>query len=180
MNKTETEHALAKVREARQQWGKAQTQYRETEEYVLIRLLHEAAINRMSVADVAEASGLTTKRVRTLAKTANLISRGTTTHLLVKTAAAALHSNAEMLEIDPRDMDLTSPLAYLPMGERLKDELREARISRVTELEEPVASGLWCQECEFFEEHEFQSDGGFCVGCGCVESEHVSVNVALA
>lgn len=88
-------------------------------ELVMKRLLNEAAVHFMSAEEVAKASGLTTKRVRMLMRENNLNPKNGK-RLLAKTAAATLVENAALLDVEPREFDLTSPLAYLPMGSTLK------------------------------------------------------------
>jgi len=55
--------------------------------------------------------------------------------VLSKTASSALLENSAIMGIEPGEMDLTSPLAYLPMGEELRKRYQDKTLARVTELE---------------------------------------------
>ena len=44
---------------------------------------------------------------------------------------------------------------------------------------QPVASGLWCTNCGFFEEQD-DDDGVRCVACGCAYSDHIVATVVPA
>lgn len=140
MQKFDVQISLDKVAAARAVWAEEQTKFTKTIEDVMRRLLHEAARNFMSPEEVAAHSGFTVKRVRALMRDAGLHPRDGK-NLLSKKAAEALSENAELLGIEPGKMDLMSPLAYLPMGEKLKAELQEQRVHRVTELPEDDVSG---------------------------------------
>ena len=144
MQKFDVVIALEGVREAKAEWAKAVTKFNADVEYVMARLLHEAARNYMSAEEVAKASGFTVKRVRTLMRAAGLDPRSGKT-LLAKKAAEALADNAALLGIEPHEMDLMSPLAYLPMGEKMRRELQERSVSQVTEMEG--------EHDAFYEEH---------------------------
>jgi len=133
MQKLNVQLALESVREARTQWSKANTEFNSGLMEALRFLLHEAVRNYMSPEEVARHSGLTTKRVRILMREYGLNPRDGK-RVLSNAAAKALAENAELLGIDPSEMDLTSPLAYLPMGKHLRDTLREQTISRVIEI----------------------------------------------
>jgi len=114
--------ALEKVAADREQWAAARTTFNAQVEPVMSRLIYEAVANRMSIEQIAAASGLTTKRVRVLMRDSGLDpkkGRG----VLSQAAASALRENAALLDIDPLQMDLTSPLAYLPMGQELRETL---------------------------------------------------------
>lgn len=134
---------FASVREARRAWRVAQNIYRENERFVLKRLIYEAAYRCIGLEEVAKASGLTVKRVRALMREFDLnprMGRG----LLSEAAAKALRSNADLMGVEPQHVDLTSPLAYLPMGEQMKEQLIAARISRVDDLPATVHGvDLW-------------------------------------
>jgi hypothetical protein len=138
MQKFDVVIALEGVREAKWAWAKAVTKFNADIEYIMARLLHEAARNYMSPEEVAHASGFTTKRIRILMRAAGLDPKKGKT-LLSKLAAETLAENAALMGIAPHEMDLMSPLAYLPMGDKMRRELAEQAVSRVTELPEDDA-----------------------------------------
>lgn len=133
MNKQEVLDALDRIHDDRTRWSQAQAEYQASLDRVMARLLHEAAANRMSEQDVAKATGFTLKQIRARMKAAGLNHRDGRT-LLAGTAARALAENAALLGIEPRDMDLSSPLAYLPMGGELRADLASTAV--VTELDD--------------------------------------------
>lgn len=133
MQKQAVQLALESIREARGQWAKAQTEFNAGLAASMRFLLFESARNYMAPEEVSRHSGLTVKRVRALMREYGLNPRDGK-RVLSASAARALTENAELLGIDPSEMDLTSPLAYLPMGKHLRDTLREQTISRVIEL----------------------------------------------
>lgn len=126
MNKFDVEMALARAGECRTEWADAHRQYRATMARVMHRLLHEAAINRLSLDDVSRLTGMTRSETRKMMKAAGLDPRKGKA-LLSKQAAAAVQANAEILGVEPFEVDLTSPLAYLPMGEQMKTRILEGR-----------------------------------------------------
>lgn len=132
MNIIEVEHALETVALARKQWAEAQNQFNAEVERTMKRLIHEAAANRMSVQHVAKVSGYTTQQIKTRMKRMGL-SQATGKTLLAKTASDAIHSNAELLGVNPSDIDLLSPLAYLEGGKGL---LARTRSDRSVEVDE--------------------------------------------
>lgn len=134
MNKFDVEMSLGRLAEQQAQWAAAQREFTDAREKALTYLIHQASRNYMSVAEVSRASGLPVARVRSLMRKAGLNPKSPRA-LLAEQSAKALTENAELLGIEPGQMDLTSPLAYLPMGQRLKDELIESRVARVTEVE---------------------------------------------
>lgn len=134
--------ALEGLAEARREWSRAMRAFNADSERVLIRLLHEAAANYMSVEQVAKFSGLAPKRIRTLMRDNGLNPRDGK-RVLAKHAAEALQSNAELLGIAPHQMDLMSPLAYLPAGSVLRQELTDKTTAGVTELEDEHYD--WCK-----------------------------------
>lgn len=141
MQKFDVQIALEKVADARNKWSAAQREFQRGHERVLARLVHEAARNFMSVGEVAKFSGLSPKRVRTIMRLHGLNpSHGK--RLLSDTAAKALSENAELLGIQPHEMDLTSPLAYLPMGNDLRSALQDQTNAGVTDLPEEFGSGV--------------------------------------
>lgn len=158
MKKADIIEALHKVREAKHVWAREQATFNSSVEAVMTRLLHEAAVQRMSPEEVARESGFTPKRIRAIMRIIGLNPRDGK-HLLSAKAGEALANNAALLGIEPRDMDLMSPLAYLPMGEQMKRELQQRTVSQVTELEHRCSAldtmedgdgTLWyqCPECK--------------------------------
>lgn len=82
-------------------------------------LLHEAARNYMSPQEVGKLAGMSTAAVKVKMKKFGLNPASGKT-LLSKHAAKVLATNAEVMGINPRDIDLMSPLAYLPAGSFLE------------------------------------------------------------
>jgi hypothetical protein len=136
MQKFDVMIALEKVAEMRTTWSTSKREFDEAINKIMARLLHEAARNYMSVEEVASASGLKKIQVRSMMRL-NGLDPKTGKTLLAKHAAEALEKNAELLGVSVHDMDLMSPLAYLPMGDQLKQQLLDARVARVTELADP-------------------------------------------
>jgi hypothetical protein len=138
--------AFEALAEAKAEWDKARTQFDSDVEFVMTRLLHEAAANYMSVEQVAKATGLTPKKVRALMRKVGLDPKAGK-RLLSAQAADALRDNAALLGIEPHEMDLTSPLAYLPMGSELRQRILETAQEPKTfatakcDCEEPDSSG---------------------------------------
>lgn len=135
MKKFEVQIALEGIREAKGEWAKAIRKFNADVEHALVRLLHEASANYMSVEEVARHSGLSPKRVRTLMRDHGLNPR-LGKRVLADSAAKALTDNAALLGIRPHDMDLMSPLAYLPMGSQMRQALTDSGVARVTEMPE--------------------------------------------
>lgn len=129
---------LGQIAEAKRERAKRIAEFDSGVAAVMSRLLHEAARNYMSVEEVAKAGGFTVKRVRQMMRDVGLNPRDGK-NLLSKKAAEALSNNAALLGVEPGEMDLMSPLAYLPMGEQLRRELQDKTVSKVTEL--PEVSG---------------------------------------
>ena len=123
MNKTAVVISLAAIREARAKWVAAHAGFNTDVDKIMKRLLNEAAVNMMNADEVARLSGLTVKRVRIMMRANNLNPRNGK-RLLARTASETLAANAELMGIEPREMDLMSPLAYLPMGSHLREFLR--------------------------------------------------------
>lgn len=124
MKRNDVLAALARIAEGRRRWSDAQKEFNSGVEFVMKRLLHEAALNFMSVEDVATASGFTPKRVRLMMRLHGLDPRSGK-KLLSRKAAESLLENSALLGIEPHEMDLTSPLAYLPAGSLLRREFLE-------------------------------------------------------
>lgn len=132
MQKFEIELNLEAVCEAKRKAAAAQREFGLRINKAMTRLIHEAAAQRMSVAQVAKLSGFSTAQVKARMKAMNL-NPTTGKTLLSKQAADVLASNAEIMGIEPREIDLMSPLAYLPAGSLLKDK---AQSKGVTDLDE--------------------------------------------
>lgn len=130
---------LERVREANEKWRVALAKKNADVEWMMRRLLHEAAHAFMSPEEVATASGYTVKRIRILMRAAGLDPRSGK-NLLSKQAAETLAENAELMGIEPQHMDLTSPLAYLPMGEEMRRSLAEQLLTPTT-VEDIEVSG---------------------------------------
>ena len=131
---------LEQIMKAREEWRSAYTSFVADTELLMGRLLHEAAVARMSVEQFAKASGLTVKRVRVLMREQGIDPKKGKA-LLAKESAEALQNNAALMGIEPAQVDLTSPLAYLPMGSELKAALEgvsgnadEAKVERLAEV----------------------------------------------
>lgn len=135
MKKFDVQIALEGINEATTAWAKARIKFNSDITYLMSRLLNEAAVNFMSAEEVARYSGMTVKRVRILMR-ANGLDPKKGKRLLAKQAAEALSENAALLGIEPHEMDLMSPLAYLPMGSDLRKFLETKTVSQVTELPE--------------------------------------------
>lgn len=138
MKKAGIIEALLRVRVAKAQWAVAQTKFNSDTEAIMSRLLHEAAAARMSPEEVANYSGFTAKRIRMIMRIIGLNPRDGK-NLLSKKAAEALADNAALLGIEPSEMDLMSPLAYLPMGPEMKRELQAKAVSQVASVSGNVA-----------------------------------------
>lgn len=131
----EIQMTMQRIREARAEWSAKHREVNEVAARSMRRLLHEAIAQRMSVEDVAKYSGYTKARIRQMMRGMDLEPRWSKT-MLAKTAAEALRTNAELLGIDPVDMDLMSPLAYLPAGSQLRSALDSEAVRGVTEVPE--------------------------------------------
>jgi hypothetical protein len=135
MEKFGVQLGLEGLREARQEWAKRKREFDTGYHRVMAVLLHEAARNFMSVEQIAEFAGLSKVRVRSLMRMAGL-NPSDGKRVLSDKAAKALVENADLMGIKPHEMDLLSPLAYLPMGDDLRHKLQEQTVSQVTELPE--------------------------------------------
>lgn len=144
MDKFGVQLNLEHVRDARKKWAEAQTSFMADVEFVMGRLILEAANNRMSEQQVAKFSGMTVKRIRILMKAAGLDYRRPA--LMRQAAAEALQENAALLGIEPHEMDLMSPLAYLPAGSELR-RLVEKEPEQVTHSH-PASASAECDWCK--------------------------------
>ncbi len=139
MKRSEVETAFENLRDAKGAWAQRHREFNDGVAQIMRLLMHEAAVNYMSHHDVARMSGYSVKRVRDLMRAAGLNPRDGK-RLLSQKAAEALANNAALMGIEPGEMDLMSPLAYLPMGSVMKRELAESRTARVNE--QPLADLL--------------------------------------
>lgn len=114
--------ALEQVAEATKKYETAMKEFRTNVNKVLARLIHEAIANGMSIEQFSSYSGMTIKQVRALMRNNGLDPKNGK-NFLAHSAALALQENADLLGVDISEMDLTSPLAYLPMGSELRDSL---------------------------------------------------------
>lgn len=135
MDKSETVTYMQIVAKAKVTWAKAITNFNTDVDWVIKRLIHEATRNFMSVDQVAKETGLSERRVRAIMREMGLNPKHGRALLATK-AAKALETNAELMGIEPKDMDLTSPLAYLPMGSKLKESLAHAKTAPVYDLDD--------------------------------------------
>jgi hypothetical protein len=119
---------------ARIAWGTARTKFFSDYEAILTRLLHEAAAALMNPSEIGTALRLPPSAVRKAMRNRGLDGRNRTA--LSKQASEALANNAALLGIEPRDMDLMSPLAYLPMGSEMKRALQDKAVSQVRSVDE--------------------------------------------
>lgn len=130
----EVKSMLGQLREAREAWGKGRTEFFSGYDWVLSRLVHEGAKNYMSDRDMADALGVKVKTIREKMRNIGLDPRAGK-RVLSSRASQAMLENAAIMGIEPNMMDLTSPLAYLPMGEQMRKQFQDQTLARVTELE---------------------------------------------
>jgi predicted XRE-type DNA-binding protein len=123
----EVRKALGAIANARKEWTVARKQFDSQVDRLMTRLLNEAAVNKMSDAETAEALGVTRTRIRALMRDHGLNPK-TGRNLLAQQAAVTLEENAALLGVEPHEFDLTSPLAYLPVGSNLRKFLETNRM----------------------------------------------------
>lgn len=133
MNRDQTTETLRRIGEARKAWRQANLTVNSDIFTLMQRMLHEAAVNRLSIEDVANLTGFTIKRVREMMRNIGMDPRASRT-LLAKRSATVLAENATLLGVEPSEFDLMSPLAYLPMGKDMKREIEAKTVSSVTEV----------------------------------------------
>lgn len=143
MKQFEVNLALKALGEEMKKWKVAYREAAAESEKILTRLIHEAIANRMSVEQIAEDIWLTPATVRMKMRRMGLDPKKGKT-ALAHAAAEALRTNAELLGVDPLDIDLTSPLAYLPMGSELRKKLQSDAVQGVKELDEETR----CSHCK--------------------------------
>lgn len=131
MNRRDTEDQLRQVGNARATWNTAHREVVLKTDMIMRRLIHEAIANRMSVEQVSNLCGYTVRQVRSLMRIYDLDPKSGK-QLLSRKAAEALANNAALLGIEPRDMDLMSPLAYLPAGSELRKQMAAESVSQVS------------------------------------------------
>jgi hypothetical protein len=137
MKQFEVELALQHVATEMSKWNEAHHNFLREVGKIMDRLIHEAVANRMSVEQIAGLTGFTKHRIRRQMKQMGLDYRYSKT-ALADSAAKALKSNAELLGVDPLDIDLSSPLAYLPMGSELRTQLQSDAVKGVKELDDDL------------------------------------------
>lgn len=130
MKKFDIQMALGAVAEAKAKWAKHRAEFESGVDAVMFRLLHEAAANYMSAEEVARASGFTTAQIKKRMKAMGM-NPVSGKRLLAKQAAEALATNSAILGIEPHEMDLMSPLAYLPAGSLLRQEIQANGVSDI-------------------------------------------------
>lgn len=135
MNKFDVVISFERLAEQKAKWSSAHREFITATDRIMALLLHQAAAVFMSVDEVAKAAGMTKTQVRAAMRKHGLNPRDGK-RMLSKHAASALETNADLLGIKPHEMDLTSPLAYLPMGEEMRRQMADSRVSRVTEFPE--------------------------------------------
>lgn len=133
MNKYEVTMGFQKLRDARRQWNTGRAEFNDGYSRVLRRLIHEGARAFMSAREMAQALDVPSKTVIRAMREAGLDPRSGKRNLS-DAASKALVGNAELLGVDPNAFDLTSPLAYLPMGEQMRKEI--LTVSKVTDLDD--------------------------------------------
>lgn len=122
----EIQASFEKVNAAREQMKLAVASTEAEVDRVVTRLLHECLSKRRSPEQIAEMAGWRVQEVRAAMRARGINPKSGKT-VLAKQSASALIDNAHLLGIEPEDMDLTSPLAYLPMGAELRKFLETER-----------------------------------------------------
>lgn len=130
----DVELALNALGDELKKWKIAYREFAAEYDKVLVRLIHEAIVNRMSVEQIAKAIGLTPSAVRLHMRRQGLNPKHGR-QALAHAAAEALRTNAELLGVDPLDIDLTSPLAYLPAGSQLQKQMHSEAVKGVKDVE---------------------------------------------
>jgi hypothetical protein len=135
MEKFDVVIGLERLADARAKWNKGRREFDTGYYRVLARLVHEGARAYMSDREMAKALGVTTAVVRNFMRSQGL-GRVHGKRALSEAAAKALRENAALLGVKPHEMDLTSPLAYLPMGSDLRSQLQDQTTAQVVDEEE--------------------------------------------
>jgi hypothetical protein len=160
MDKFGIELALETLREAKMTWQQAFRDFSQAYEKAVLRLIHEAMINNLSVEQFALWSGLTPKRVRFIMRRNGLDpKRGS--RFLANAAAIALQRNAELMGIEPNQIDLMSPLAYLPGGDQLRRAHESEAVKGVKDVDVELDEDLLmaCVKVFQFEWHKSDEVG---------------------
>lgn len=168
------EEAFKRINEARHELDLAKARTEAEIERVVTRLIHECLAKRMSPGHIAKMAGWHVNEVRAAMRSRGIEpKRGKS--VLAKQSASALIDNAHLLGIEPEEMDLTSPLAYLPMGKELREFLETNPVKAVKPEQSVVAEGLWCESCE-----NFCVDAEFgCASCECAASAHIAAQIIV-
>lgn len=119
---------LEKMREAREAWGKGRTEFFAAYDILLRRYIYEGCANYMGANQMAGALGVSPRTIRTKMRSMGLDPKGGK-RTLNATASEAMLENAALMGIEPSEMDLTSPLAYLPMGSQLRQQLQDQSLA---------------------------------------------------
>lgn len=91
---------------------------------------------------------------------------------------AGLRYGADVLEQNKRESD---PGTFTAGVEACVEVLRKLSDGGVPQVDpQPVATGLWCPTCQFFEEEEDADSETRCAACGCAYSDHIEVSVMPA
>lgn len=122
MDKFGVELAMNELRENKRAWLAAKRQFDRAWTDSFIRLMHAGIEAFMSVDQMSKASGMTRRWIRAQMRHEGLDPKRSKT-ALSKAAAAAVQENAALLGIRPQEINLMSPLAYLPMGSAMREEL---------------------------------------------------------
>lgn len=133
LSKEQIQVSFEKINEARQQLKLAGASVESEVNRVLTRLIHECLTKRMSPEHIAVMAGWRVKEVRSAMRARGIEPRHNKT-VLAKQSASALIDNAHLLGIEPEEMDLSSPLAYLPMGKELREFLETNPVEAVEEI----------------------------------------------
>lgn len=136
MKQFEVELAFKALGDELKKWKVAYREAAAEGEKIMTRLIHEAIANRMSAEQIAQYTGLTAAAIRMKMRRMGLHPKTSKT-ALAHAAAEALRTNAELLGVDPLDIDLSSPLAYLPAGSELRKKMQSETVQEgVKELDD--------------------------------------------
>jgi len=172
VNREQTTETLRSIGEARRAWREANLTVNSDIFTLMQRMLHEAAVNQLSIEDVAAMTGFTIKRIREMMRNIGMDPRASRT-LLAKRSATVLAENAVLMGIEPSEMDLMSPLAYLPMGKDMKRAIENKAVSQVHEVDEVSGNRDAEEDAEdiaHYSElaqryHDLLAELGFCTRC---------------
>ncbi len=119
MTHHEVTAALEHLRAAESEWLTARAKYNSDSEALLSALLLRGLEVRLSPEDIGRASGIGATAMRRRVRALGLNTRRGAA-ALSREASETLRENAALLGIAPEDVDLLSPLAYLPAGPALR------------------------------------------------------------